>query len=210
MKLKKSLYVAIPILIVLLLMLLLLWNFFGGSSKTSTKNHTIGGDYEYSISEEEIPNMSTKELAQNILKYPDLMEYAIYDSYETAAKKFMKSCPGFEELYSRKDVREVLLSMYEESMPLSDNDEIVEKCKTIEATDYDSPILQEVYYRLTETANLEFLIGSDKLFNGEYSKSEAATLKKLVAQKNEIREESIFYSGPSFMYESLMADEQDK
>jgi hypothetical protein len=209
MKLKKSLYVAIPIMIVLL-MLFLLWNIFGGLAQTSTKNYTIDEACEYPVSDEIVSNMSTKALAQTVLKYPYLIDYFAHNSYETAARKFMKSCTGFKELYSRKDVREVLLSMYEESLPLSDNEEIAVKYKDMAGTDYDeSSILEELYNRMFETANIEFLIACDKLFNGEYSESEAATLKKLVAQKNEIREASSFYSGSSLMYESLIADEQD-
>jgi hypothetical protein len=226
MKMKKVLSIVIA------LVLVLSCNVSGVSAETQLRNYTIDKPYEYPITpyddewklletkleglklcqipNEILHNLTTEALLETVLNYPFLIDYHAYNSYKQAAEKFMKTFNGFKELYGRPDLRQVLLYKYEKSVPKAEFEAYEMKCDVVNGDYTDVSNTKEFCNRMLETTDIEFLIACDKLFNGEYSESEAAVLKKLFAQKNEIRDKSSFYSGPSFMYESLMADEQDK
>lgn len=153
------------------------------------------------IPENILKEMTTEALLETVLNYPFLIDYIAHDNYYAAAEKFMVTFNGFEELLSRSDLTEVLLTSYDAS--------------TLQNSTILTPALEdylgyqdiESYLKdYWETSHLEFLIAYDQVVNDDYTQAEAVMFDALILEKNQERENSDLYSANSNTYNEFMAD----
>lgn len=159
------------------------------------------------IPEELLETMTTEALLETVLKYPFLIEYLAYNNYADAAEKFMRTFNGFEELFSRNDLTEALLSLYQTSSLMTAEE--FESYGIAENVDNfsSSPLAEEISENFFETSHLEFLIAYDQILNDDYSEEEAALFDELLMRKIDERNDNELYSAVSETYAYYMQQE---
>ena len=159
------------------------------------------------IPENILSRMSTEALLETVLDYPFLIEYIAYNNYADAAEKFMRTFNGFEELFSRNDLTEVLLNYYANSTPMTASEYNSYGIDPNADSFSSSVYAEEICKRFSETSNLEFLIAYDQIINNNYTEKEAETFDILLFEKMSMREESGLYSSLSEVYVDYMSQE---
>lgn len=137
-----------------------------------------------------LTRMTTEALLETVLNYPFLGTYKCYDDCETAAGYLCGQFNGLEELLARDDLTGILLARYAKS-----------KVLTQEELNENSHLRLGYVDTFFESENLEFLIGCDRLRNGQYSEADSETFNALFSEKSQVRkEESNIYSGTGGTY----------
>lgn len=142
------------------------------------------------IPESTLRSMSTRSLAVTVLRYPFLNDYLAYNDHLLAAEILEKEFNGFRELLDREDVNEALLSLYQESEAIAE-----EENNTAEPRE-DFFLVQ----------NLEFLIGYSLAHGNALNDAQKEAFSAELEEKNRARRAGGIDASSSCEYENFWSE----
>ncbi len=139
------------------------------------------------IPQNKLENMTTEALLETVLNYPLIGTYTAFNSIEDACAVMSDDFNGFDELFSRSDISEILMEKYS-------------GVQVVTAKEVEIVPTEEFFLPST----IEYLFACDEIKNGEYSDKQAEEVYDLLDEKMKERESAGIYSTASEVYANYM------